>query len=68
MGSYSFHYVSKDKLLAIEDKDFPDDLEALDFAEARSVCADIVVRSGNRYVARIKKNGEPPTPTDPQAG
>jgi hypothetical protein len=60
VGNYSFHYISNGQFVRTETKNLPDDLDALDVAEKLSAEDDIIVWSGNRFVARVKRNGAHP--------
>ena len=60
MFSYSFLYVSNNRTIATEVKALPGDLDALDFAEKKSERSEVIVWTGDRYVARVKKGGARP--------
>jgi hypothetical protein len=68
MGSYSFHYLANGRIIKSEEKQVPDDLDAVDLAEKLSIESDIIVWSGYRYVARVKKNNAPIATGDLQGG
>ncbi len=59
MGSYSFHYIANKKIRKSKELDLPEDVAALDYALMLSRESEIVVWEGERFVARIKKNGAP---------
>jgi hypothetical protein len=68
MGGYSFYYVSNGKVLATEERQLPHDLDALDLARKLSSRAEVVVWTGERYVARVKKDDAPVNSQDRNGG
>jgi hypothetical protein len=68
MGGYSFSYVSNGKVLATEERQLPHDLDALDLARKLSSRAEVVVWTGERYVARVKKDDDPIDACDTNGG
>jgi len=65
LHQYSLHYFKGRKLAKTEERNFLDDLDALDAARSLAENDDIVVWNGHRYVARVKRNCVRPRVDEP---